>query len=110
MQLTPVSSNIVERALKRAIRHRKNSMFYRSERGAVVGDCFMSLIHTAERRGINPFEYLVALIRYAEHVEDTPADWMPWNYTAAAARLEPGRSRPRRAPPPVPDRQVVAAP
>jgi transposase len=34
---------IVERALKMAIRHRNNSLFYRSERGARVGDIYMTL-------------------------------------------------------------------
>ena len=34
----PLHNNIVERTLKRAIRHRNNSLFYRSQRGAHVGD------------------------------------------------------------------------
>ena len=84
----PIDSNLVERALKLAIRHRKNSLFYRSERGALVGDCFMSLIHTAERCGVNAFEYLVALLRNSRLVAESPADWMPWNYATTIARLE----------------------
>jgi hypothetical protein len=44
----PLDNNVCERALKKAIRHRNNSLFYRTERGAHVGDMFMSLIHTAE--------------------------------------------------------------
>ena len=43
---TPVDNNLVERALKKAILHRKNSLFYKTENGAEVGDLFMSLIHT----------------------------------------------------------------
>jgi hypothetical protein len=46
----PLDNNTCERVLKMAIRHRRNSLFYRSERGAEIGDMFMSLIHTAERR------------------------------------------------------------
>ncbi|MCY2991432.1 MAG: transposase, partial [Planctomycetota bacterium] len=46
---TPVPSaldnNLCERALKMAIRHRKNSLFYKTLRGAAVGDLYMSLIH-----------------------------------------------------------------
>jgi transposase len=42
----PLDSNIVERALKKCILHRKNSLFYKTENGAEVGDLFMSLIHT----------------------------------------------------------------
>ena len=41
----PLDSNIVERALKKTILHRENSLFYKAENGAEVGDLFMSLIH-----------------------------------------------------------------
>ena len=44
----PLDNNICERALKKAILHRKNSLFYKTQNGAHVGDVFMSLIHTAE--------------------------------------------------------------
>jgi len=83
----PLSNNLCERALKKAILHRKNSMFYRTLNGAQVGDRFMSLIHTAELHQVEPFDYLVALLRHAAAVALDPAAWMPWNYTAALARL-----------------------
>ncbi len=71
-----------------AIRHRRNSLFYRSERGAEIGDMFMALIHTAELRGENPFEYLTAVLRNESAVADSPADWLPWTYRATLARLD----------------------
>ena len=49
----------------------------------------MSLIHTAELCGANPFEYLVALQRHTEAVSREPAAWMPWNYGEALARFTP---------------------
>ena len=69
--------------MKRSIIHRKNSLFYKSENGARVGDLFMSLIHTAELGDANPFEYLVALQEQHEAVAAEPAAWMPWNYRDA---------------------------
>ena len=90
----PLDNNICERALKKAILHRKNALFYKSLHGAHVGDVFMSLIHTAELNGVAPFEYLVALQRHHEHVTTSPRDWMPWNYTDALARLAHGPSPP----------------
>lgn len=83
----PLDNNVCERALKMAIRHRKNSLFYKTPRGARVGDVFMSLIHTCRLRGANPFDYLTELERHAEEAAVTPGDWMPWNYrrTLAAA-------------------------
>ena len=83
----PVDSNIVERSLKRAILHRKNSLFYKTENGARIGDMYMTLIFTAERRGENPFEYLVAHQRHRESVEGSPSDWLPWNYRDTLVRL-----------------------
>ena len=76
----PLDNNLVERALKKAILHRKNSLFYKTMNGAEVGDLFMSLIHTCELNGANPFDYLTELQRHAEQVKRGPAEWMPWNY------------------------------
>ena len=56
----PLTNNVVERALKRAIVHRKSSLLYRSLKGARVGDAFMGLIYTAEIAGVDPFGYLRA--------------------------------------------------
>jgi hypothetical protein len=76
----PLDNNVCERALKRAVLHRKNALFYRTLHGAEVGDLFMSLIHTCELNAVNSFEYLVALQRNAVEVLAAPAKWMPWNY------------------------------
>jgi hypothetical protein len=76
----PISSNIVERALKKAVLNRKNSLFYRTQNGARVGDLFMSLIYTAELCGANPFDYLTQLQRHPQEVARAPARWLPWNY------------------------------
>lgn len=76
----PLDNNLVERALKKAILHRKNALFYRTLNGAQVGDLYMSLIHTCELNDVNPFDYLIELQRYAEELGSEPADWMPWNY------------------------------
>lgn len=76
----PLDNNVCERALKKAVLHRKNALFYRTVHGAEVGDIFMSLIHTCELNGVNSFEYLVQLQRHAADVAASPAEWMPWNY------------------------------
>ena len=76
----PLDSNVVERALKKAILHRRNALFYKTQRGARVGDLFMSLISTCQLSDTNPFEYLTALHRNAELLAHNPGLWMPWNY------------------------------
>ena len=76
----PLDNNLCERALKKAILHRKNSLFYRSRRGAFVGDIYMSLIYTCELNGVNAFDYLNQLQLNGDAVAADPASWMPWNY------------------------------
>jgi len=75
----PLDNNVVERALKKAVLHRKNSLFYKTENGAEVGDLFMSLIHTCELNCSNPFDYLIQLQKHATELARDPASWMPWN-------------------------------
>jgi len=83
----PLDNNIVERALKRAVLHRKNALFYRTLNGAQVGDLFMSLIHTCQLCGANSFDYLTELQRHAHEVATKPAEWMPWNYRETLERI-----------------------
>lgn len=85
----PIDNNAVERSLKMVIRHRRNSLFYRTLHGAYVGDVFMSLIHTCRLSKVNPFDYLVALQRHSHEVFRNPQNWLPWNYEAAVAALSP---------------------
>ena len=84
----PLDNNICERALKKAILHRKNALFYKTENGARVGDIFMSLIYTAELSGVNPFDYLTEILKHPEELRCSPGDWMPWNYQVAVAAAE----------------------
>jgi hypothetical protein len=81
----PLDNNICERALKKAIRHRKNSLFYKTRRGAFVGDLYMSLIYTCFLCAADPFDYLTQLLRNHEQAARNPADWMPWNYQTRLA-------------------------
>jgi transposase len=76
----PLDNNLVERALKRAVLHRKNALFYRTLNGAQVGDLFMSLIQACQLCGANSFDYLIELQRHAQELAARPTEWMPWNY------------------------------
>lgn len=76
----PLDNSWAERAVKIAIRHRRNSLFYKTTHGAEVGDGLMSLIETAIRQGVNAWDYLNSLQEHAEVVRENPAQWLPWNY------------------------------
>jgi transposase len=79
----PLDNNMCERALKKAILHRKNALFYKTENGASVGDLFMSLIYTCQLNQANPFDYLTQLQQHADALATSPQLWMPWNYREA---------------------------
>ncbi len=81
----PLDNNLCERALKKAILHRKNALFYKTQNGARVGDLFMSLIYTCQLNQANPFDYLTQLQRHPDQLAARPELWMPWNYRAALA-------------------------
>jgi transposase len=79
----PLDNNVCERALKKAILHRKNALFYKTQNGARVGDLFMSLIYTCQLNAVNPFDYLTELQRHTDQLAASTQLWMPWNYRAA---------------------------
>jgi hypothetical protein len=83
----PLDNSLCEQMIKVAIRYRKNSLFYKTIKGAQVGDCLMSVIHTAARAGVNVLEYLNALQTHAERVKQSPTSWLPWNYAQTLAQL-----------------------
>lgn len=88
----PLDNNLCERVIKMAILHRKNSYFYKTMKGAAVGDLFMSIIHTCQLNGVNPFDYLVAVLKHIDEVQEKPAEWLPWNYREALKGLTPSQS------------------
>jgi hypothetical protein len=90
----PLDNTICERALKKAILHRKGSLFYKTQKGANVGDLFMSLIYTCERCGADPLDYLVELQKHAAELAQCPSAWMPWNYRKTLETLEGSRASP----------------
>jgi len=79
----PLDNNIAERCLKAAIMHRKNSLFYKTDLGANVGDIFMSIIQTCRLADVNAFDYLTNIMENSRKVFNAPDLWMPWNYQTA---------------------------
>lgn len=84
----PLDNNLCERALKKAILHRKNSLFYKTKHGAYIGDLFMSLIHTCVLCKVNPFDYLIQLQKHSSQLFKNPGQWLPWNYMDAIQSAE----------------------
>jgi transposase len=79
----PLDNNLAERALKLAIRQRKNSLFYATEHSAYIASILTSLIATCVQAGVNALDYLVAVQEHRQEVFANPRAWLPWNYPAA---------------------------
>lgn len=77
----PLTNDETERKIKTAVVHRKNSLFYKTEKGALTGDRIMSVIQTCYDNGINAADYLTALQTNRSKVIENPAAWLPWNYS-----------------------------
>lgn len=80
----PLDNNLCEQVLKRAILHRKNALFFKTQHGAYIGDLFMSLIHTCTLNRVNPFQYLTTLQKHSSELFKNPKRWLPWNYHLVA--------------------------
>ena len=76
----PLDNNLCEQAIKVAIRYRKSSLFYKTSKGAIIGDCMMSVIFTAVKNKVDIYDYLNILQRNTEDVKSDPEQWLPWNY------------------------------
>ena len=48
-----------------------------------MGDLFMSLVETCRANAINPFDYMMAVVRNAAAAKTYPGRWMPWNFQSA---------------------------
>jgi hypothetical protein len=83
----PLDNTVVERALKKSILRRKNSLFYKTQNGARVGDTFTSLIYTCQLARVDPFHYLTEIQKHAAELAANPSDWMPWSYKGTLERL-----------------------
>jgi len=81
------------------LRYRNNSLFYKNEHGAYVGDILSSLIETCRLNGINPLDYLSALMHNRSAVFADPAAWLPWNYLETLRSTE--QPVPLSHPPPI---------
>jgi rRNA maturation protein Nop10 len=79
----PLDNNVAERALKLAIRQRKNSLFSATEHSAYIASILTSVIATCVQAGGNVLEYLVAVQDHRQEVFANPEAWLPWNYQAA---------------------------
>lgn len=83
----PLDNNETEQELKPSQRHRKNSLFFKTQAGAEVGDVLLSMVRTSVKNGIDPVEYLSAVATHADNVRLSPESWLPWTYQKTLGTL-----------------------
>ena len=82
----PLDNNIVEQNSEDGYSPSEERAVLQDPERRPVGDLFMSLIHTCQLCGANPFDYLTELQRHRRELFQTPSEWMPWNYRGTLAR------------------------
>ena len=45
----------------------------------------MSLVETCRANGVNPFDYMMAVVRHPVAAKTDPGRWMPWNFQTVLA-------------------------
>jgi hypothetical protein len=83
----PIDNTPCERVLKLVVLSRKNSLFFKNEHGALVGDRLAGLVETCRLGGVPAFDYLLALVRNADRVRAAPEAWLPWTYRRQRAEV-----------------------
>lgn len=76
----PIDNNECERLIKKAIIHRKNSLFYRTEMGALVGDTIMSVGFTGLEHGVQIYNWFETMLINHTDVFMNPDKYLPWNF------------------------------
>lgn len=84
----PLSNCLTEQAVKKAIIHRKNSLFYRSKKGAQRGDCLMSIAFTCQYYRVSAFDYFTKALENRSLFFKRPGDFLPWNYRDNLAAMK----------------------
>lgn len=82
-----ISNNRAERSIKPFVIGRKNFLFANTARGAKVSAVMYSLVETAKENGINPYDYLVWVLKAAPEMEfsknpDLAAKLLPVEFQA----------------------------
>lgn len=80
----PLSNAECERIIKTIIPYRKNSLFYKTKKGAKIGAVIQSLIETCKKNDVNCFEYLAWIQENKSKVKANPADFLPWKFQKKA--------------------------
>jgi transposase len=82
----PLDNNLTERALKLVIQVRKSSLFYKTLKSARIASMIQTALYSAAQNEVNPYEYMVAILRNKQAVIKNPEKWLPWCYQAEEAK------------------------
>lgn len=71
-----IDNNRAERSIKPFVIGRKNFLFANTPRGAQSSAVMYSLIETAKENRLDPYRYLVYVLKTAKDLDQTKADWV----------------------------------
>jgi transposase len=68
----PTTLHPLAELARRGFDFEEDTLFYKTRKGAQMGDLFMSLIYTCELNDVNAFDYLTELLRHPEELKQHP--------------------------------------
>ncbi len=71
-----LSNNRAERSIKPFVIDRKNFLFANTPEGATGSAVIFSLIETAKENGLDPFRYLLHVLKTAPNLDQTAENWV----------------------------------
>ena len=96
----PLDNNSLERLLKLFVLLRKNAYFFKTQSGADVASCMLSLIATCEQNKVNVYDYFMAVQAHEKQVYAHPECWLPWCYKQTLKEQD-ALKPPSTSPPPL---------
>ena len=76
----PLDTNLEEQMIKKLIKLKKQSLFFKTLNSAEQGSMVLSLIQTAKEYGVSSFDYLQFIFANQSETMKNPNLFMPWNY------------------------------
>lgn len=71
-----IDNNRAERSIKPFVIGRKNFLFANTPRGAQSSAVMYSLIETAKENRLDPYRYIVYVLKTAKDLDQTNTDWI----------------------------------
>ena len=83
----PIHNNMSEWCTYLSARYLANSKAYHTVAGAAIGDTLMTIILLCFLSDINPYEFILYVLKHKNEAKIKPLDFLPWKLKAIIPSL-----------------------